>query len=165
MRGRPPGAGLIVGADSMSFWKRPSLDLALLFLRLRGILDANPASLWAWRETAEDLALRRYLTEVTLRLGPDFVPNTMLRERTDACAVDLGFSGIGSGAPSPNGRRFLIVDGLDRGGRVVDQDWVGHEPSGAPKTVARLRGAGFASVRWTRVPGQPSSRGPRPDGS
>lgn len=151
-----PDAGLIAGADSMSFWKRPNLDLALLFLRLRGILDANPASLWAWRDTAEDQTLRRYVAEVTARLAPDLVLNTILQERTDACAVDLGFSGIDPGTPSPNGRRFLVVDGLDRGGRVVDQDWVGHEPSGAPRTVARLRGAGFASVRWTRVSGQPA---------
>jgi hypothetical protein len=149
-------SGLIVGADSLSFWKRPSLDLALLFLRLRGILDANPSSLWGWREAAEDLALRRYVAEVTARLGPDFVRNTILRERTDACAVDIGFSGIGPGAPSPLGRRFLVVDGLDRGGRVVDQDWVGHEPSGAPRTVARLRSAGFAAVRWTQVQGEPA---------
>src|SRR5262245_55128515 len=57
-------SGLIIGADSLSFWKRPAIDLALLFLRLRGILDTNPPSLWAWRETAEDRALRRYVTEV-----------------------------------------------------------------------------------------------------
>ncbi len=149
-------AGLIAGADTLAFWKRPSLDLALLFLRLRGILDANPAALWSWREMEEDGVLRRYVAEVTARLAPDFVANTMLQERTDACAVDLAFSGIGPGAPSPAGRRFLLVDGLDRGGRIVAQDWVGQEPSGAPRAVARLRGAGFASVRWTRQAGQPA---------
>ena len=112
--------------------------------------------MWAWRETAEDIALRRYWTEVTLRLAPDFLPGTIERERTEACAVDLAFSGIGSGTPSPNGRRFLMLDALDRGGRVVDRDWVGQQPSGAPKTLARLRAPGIAEVRWAAVPGQPA---------
>jgi hypothetical protein len=150
-----PDAGLIVAGRSLTFWRRPAPDLALLFMRLRGILDTNPASLWAWREKPEDQVLRRYVEEVTTSLGPDFLPNTMVRERADACAADLGFSGIGAGTPSPRGRRFATVQAIDRAGRVVDSDWVGHEPSGGPRTVARLRAAGFASVRWTRGAGQP----------
>lgn len=150
-----PDAGLIVAGRSLTFWRRPAPDLALLFMRLRGIVDTNPASLWAWRETPEDQVLRRYVDEVTASLGPDFLPSTMVRERADACAADLGFSGIGPGTPSPRGRRFSTVEALDRAGRVVDSDWVGHEPSGAPRTVARLRAAGFVSVRWTRVAAQP----------
>lgn len=149
-------SGLIVGADFMTFWKRPSLDLALLFLRLTGILDTNPHSRWFWRETAEDVALRRYVTLIVDRLRPELLANTLLRAGTEACAVDLGFSGIAPGAPSATGRRYLDIDGLDRGGRIIDQDWVGLEPSGAPRTVARLRSAGFARIRWARVPGQPN---------
>ena len=48
-----------------------------------------------------------------------------------------------------------MLDALDPGGRVVDRDWVGQHPSGAPKPVARLRAAGIDEVRWTPVPGQP----------
>jgi hypothetical protein len=150
-----PESGLVVAGRGLSFWKRVAPDLAFLFMRLRGILDANSTTLWAWRETPEDLVLRRYVDEVTNALGPDFLPNTMLRERAYACAADLGFAGIGHGTPSPRGRRFLTVEALDGDGRVVDTDWVGHEPSGAPRTVARLRAAGFTSVRWSRIAAQP----------
>lgn len=149
------GAGLIVRPNALSFWQRPALDLALLFVRLRSVLDSNPSFRWMWRETDQDEVLRRYVNAVVNSLQPELLENTPLRARTDACAVDVSFSGIASGAPSTNGEPFLFIEGLDRAGRIVAHDWVGQLPSGAPKTIARLRDAGFATVRLSQVPGQP----------
>ena len=77
----------------------------------------------------------------------------MMRERTDACAVDIGFSGIAAGSPSPNGRPFVFVDAST--GAAGWSTGTGSATSPRARRVPRprLRGAGFASVRWTRVPG------------
>lgn len=146
-------AGLTSTISPFGFWQATDPDLFALFDRCQGLLSNDTRQLWNWRGRNERLALRRYVEDVAAGLQPDLWGNDPTRENSEACAVDIRFS-VG-GDPTPDDQPHVWIEALDRGGRLIDRDWVGRAAGGGIKTDARLRGAGLKQIRLQQAPGQP----------
>jgi hypothetical protein len=149
-----PERGMIADGNILTFWKRTQPDYFGVFwlCQWRLLLMGQ----WNWSFSSEQRRLLRYAKEVLDLLKPDLIDGNLMRERSEACAVDIRFNPFsGSGTPG-NDDPFIHVVGIDRNNRRIVQDWAGITSSGATKRTVRLRAPGIVRVSLEQVPGKPT---------